>query len=334
MVLPSSPDLPPSAANEALLPLTCPPTSKTSGSSTAQANPAVTSATSLSPSYMSIHSSLAPSPPPALAVSPPVGSPSGFLMRGVIDHQQQQHDVTFGTTGLFGDVGQEAQIQSSGLSTSAGSVPSPSQPQGSSQSSSSTSCLGLQDSTAQQSELLDWGMMLPSPDLSNMDWSQDPGFGSLDLGEASLGMDPSLLGIGQPASQLHQKGLMGLEQLMESSSGPQDATASLSSSFSSGLHTPSGPGSQVDLSGPSKGVEDGGDCGDQMDMSDWLDVIMPGPSSMAPHSSHPAPQTSSVDPILTPRTQPDVFDIFNFDDSDFGSSAMTWDRLAEQSTST
>ena len=211
---------------------------------------------------------------------------------------------------------------------------SPPQPQVSNQSSSSANCLTLQDGSTQPSELLDWGMMLPSPDLSNMDWSQDHGFGSLDQGEAGLGMDPSLLEMGPSVSQLNPNDLLGLEQLMESSSGPQDATTSLSSSLSSGLHTPSGPGSQLDLSAQSKDVVENEDGADQMDMSDWLDVIMPGPPSIAPHSSYSVPHTSSVDPILTPRTQQDVFDIFNFDDPDFGSSAMSWDRLAEQSTST
>ncbi|GFS07383.1 MKL/myocardin-like protein 2 isoform X1 [Elysia marginata] len=323
-------DLPPCAANEAVLPLASPALSKTSmSSSTALVNPVVTSSTSLSPSYMSLHSSLAPSPPPALAVSPPVGSPSNFMMQGVSGHQEQQHDVTYGSPGLFSDVGQETGGQVSSMS----SVPSPSQPQVSNQPLSSTNYLSLQDGTTPQSDLLDWGMMLPSPDLSNMDWSQDPGFGNLDQGEAVLGMDPSLLGMGQSVSQLNPHDLLGLEQLMESSSGNQDAAASLSSSVSSGLHTPSGPGSQLDLSGPPKSVDNNDNCADQMDMSDWLDVLMPGPPSVAPHSSYSVPQTSSVDPILTPRTQQDVFDIFNFDDPDFGSSAMTWDRLTEQSTS-
>ncbi|RUS76050.1 hypothetical protein EGW08_016180, partial [Elysia chlorotica] len=326
-------DLPPSAASEALQALTGPPTSKASVSSTSPVNTAVTSTTSLSPSYMSLHSSLAPSPPPALAVSPPVGSPSAFLMRGVLD-QQTQRDVTFSAAGLFSDVAQDSHVQSSGMSSSnLASVPSPSQTQVSSQTSSTANCLTLQDGASQPSELLDWGMMLPSPDLSNMDWSQDHGFGSLDQGEGGLGMEPGLLGLGHSVSQLNPNDLLGLEQLMESSSGAQDAGTSLSSSFSSGLHTPSGPGSQLDLTGPSKQGLDSG--ADQMDMSDWLDVIMPGPPSMAPpHPSYSVPQTSSVDPILTPRTQQDVFDIFNFDDPDFGPSTMTWDRMAEQSTST
>ena len=50
-----------------------------------------------------------------------------------------------------------------------------------------------------------------------------------------------------------------------------------------------------------------------LDVSDWLDVIMPS-SGLTPLSAN-APASFSADPLLTPRTQ-DFLDLFNMDDID------------------
>jgi hypothetical protein len=46
----------------------------------------------------------------------------------------------------------------------------------------------------------------------------------------------------------------------------------------------------------------------QMDVSDWLNVIMPS-TGLTPLSAN-APVAFPSDPILTPKTQQEVFDLF------------------------
>ncbi|CAL1540625.1 unnamed protein product [Lymnaea stagnalis] len=196
---------------------------------------------------------------------------------------------------------------------------------------SSSSSLNLNDGTSHSDggELLDWGEMLPSPDLSAMDWSSEPGFGHLDLGDSSLNLESKR---GDNPVDSRYSSLLHMDNM--SPICRSGSRCELDNG--SGLRTPSGHGSEPDLSALGLGGDlgDGVDPSSQMDMSDWLDVIMPN-HHMSTHHPIAAPSSISfsADPILTPRTQQEVFDIFNFDDPDFGPSAMSWDKLAEQGTS-
>ena len=202
---------------------------------------------------------------------------------------------------------------------------------------------GPQASSSQQdhSELYDWSTMLPSPDLSQMDWSTDPSFGNLDLGDSGLNLDSKLTDMfnqnSQPTpepSQASSSSSLVLDHMnsLPATSGPTHH----SSNNSTGLRTPSVHGSEPDLTALGLGGDStvSVDPANEMDMSDWLDVIMPSTSQT--WVSGPVTSTTThmqtSDPILTPRTQ-DVFDIFNFDDQDFGSVSMSWDKVVESGTS-
>lgn len=93
-------------------------------------------------------------------------------------------------------------------------------------------------------------------------------------------------------------------------------------------------GSEPDLTG--LGLTDPENCANvQMDVSDWLDVIMPS-TGLTPLSSNP-PVSFPSDPILTPKTQQEVLELFNFDDTDFSAHADlqsgVWDKLTESTGS-
>ena len=175
------------------------------------------------------------------------------------------------------------------------------------------------------SELLDLQEML-SGELNTMEWNSDEGFVGLDLGEAS-----KHIGSGS-SSSVGGSGDSGMGSSLENTlTGPP-------ASHDQG----SVNGSEPDLT--SLGLQDGdGDTdmtgmGMQMDVSDWLDVIMPN-TGLTPLSTN-APVSFSADPVLTPKTQQEVLDLFNFDDGDSvfhpasdGSSGLSWDRLTEPGTS-
>ncbi|KAI8797591.1 MKL/myocardin protein 2 [Biomphalaria glabrata] len=201
-------------------------------------------------------------------------------------------------------------------------------------------------SQSDNGELLDWGEMLPSPDLSNMDWSSEPGFSHIDLGDSSLNLETksaeNIQGNTDPNSgalidhfspsyrsetlDSRYNFLLGMEHFSPPyKSNPQLDSDMITSGNSNGLHTPSRHGSEPDLTvlGLGGDSSDTVDPSSQMDMSDWLDVIMPNAGLPV---NHIMPAVSNVsftaDPILTPRSQQDVFDIFNFDDSDFTPSMI------------
>ncbi|XP_050391898.1 myocardin-related transcription factor B isoform X1 [Patella vulgata] len=74
----------------------------------------------------------------------------------------------------------------------------------------------------------------------------------------------------------------------------------------------------------------------QIDVSEWLDVIMPS-TGLTPLTTN-APVSFSSDPILTPKTQQEVLELFNFDESDFNTSidpscGLNWEKLTEPGTS-
>ncbi len=72
-----------------------------------------------------------------------------------------------------------------------------------------------------------------------------------------------------------------------------------------------------------------------IDVSDWLDVIMPS-TGLTPLSAH-APTSFSADPILTPKPQ-DVLDLFNMDESDLYTptdlNGTSFEKAMETSLST
>ena len=215
-------------------------------------------------------------------------------------------------------------------------------------------------------ELLDFSSMLGSPDLSQMDWSTDPGF-NLDLDDVdddtSLSLDTKMADMfSQPTPQGSESnssssgggGCLSMDpgSVGNLSSVSHLTPGSVASSSgcggpgggSTGLRTPSNHGSESDLTALGLGG-DSVDPATEMDMSDWLDVIMPNPATFASTgnpvtapmppapSHHMGHHGHSADPILTPRTQQEVFDIFNFEDQDFGTSAMSWDKVVEQGLS-
>lgn len=71
-----------------------------------------------------------------------------------------------------------------------------------------------------------------------------------------------------------------------------------------------------------------------LDVSDWLDVIMPS-SGLTPLSTN-APMSFPSDPILTPKPQ-DVLELFNIEESDLYTpadlGATTFDKVMETATS-
>lgn len=100
----------------------------------------------------------------------------------------------------------------------------------------------------------------------------------------------------------------------------------------------SNPGSSTDL-GVTLDLPHDTDssCNMQIDVSDWLDVVIPS-TGFAPASLNTPISFTSSDPILTPKTQQDVLDMFSFDDTDFTASSdsqcgMDWDKLTDPSTS-
>ena len=149
------------------------------------------------------------------------------------------------------------------------------------------------------SDLLDINEML-NRDLSSMDWAEDPTF--LDLTDTSC---------------------MQTDQDMK----PGPLIVPSSDNLNS-------PGSEPDLA--ALGINDPDNTNMQMDVSDWLDVIMPS-TGLTPLSAN-APVSFPSDPILTPKTQQEVLDLFSFEDGDFGTptdlqGGLNWEKLTESSTS-
>jgi hypothetical protein len=71
-----------------------------------------------------------------------------------------------------------------------------------------------------------------------------------------------------------------------------------------------------------------------IDVSDWLDVVMP-PSGLTPMTTNPPTNAFSADPILTPKTQ-EFLDLFNLVESDLYTPTdmgLTFDKAMEASTS-
>jgi hypothetical protein len=145
-------------------------------------------------------------------------------------------------------------------------------------------------------------------DLSSMDWTSDSPFTQLDLNEGTC--LPS--------------------ELIDKNNQSKDF-----------LHVPSGEnvtnkgtghGSEPDITGLGiNDLESSQNMNMQMDVSDWLDVIMPS-TGLTPLSAN-APVAFPSDPILTPKTQQEVFDLFNFEDTDFSQadmqSGLNWEKLTE-----
>lgn len=166
--------------------------------------------------------------------------------------------------------------------------------------------LNVPDVSESSSDLFDLNDVINS-DLNAMDWTPDPVFADLDLTDmtnASSAMD-----------------LMPNEQSFLSI--PNIASPQRS------VH-----GSEPDLA--NLGLTDmDTNSNMQIDLPDWLDVIMPN-TGLTPLSAN-APVSFPADPILTPQTQKEVLDLFNFDESDLNTPSdlnciSVWDKLTETTT--
>lgn len=158
-------------------------------------------------------------------------------------------------------------------------------------------------------ELLDLTEMLSAGELGGMDWTSDHNFSGLDL------TDPSPVSLDTRLTN-SDTGLLSVPTSCAQKSG-------------------STHGSEPDLA--SLGLNDtDANSNMQIDVSDWLDVIVPS-TGLTPLSTN-APVSFSSDPILTPKTQQEVLDLFNFDEADFSTPTdshcgLNWEKLAEPSSS-
>ncbi|KAJ8318233.1 hypothetical protein KUTeg_003324, partial [Tegillarca granosa] len=157
-------------------------------------------------------------------------------------------------------------------------------------------------------DLLDINEML-NQDLSAMDWTSDPTFTSLDLTDTTS---------------------MQTDQDIKPGSSKEFLNIPTTEITDTEVH-----GSEPDLA--SLGLNDPENSNMQMDVSDWLDVIMPS-TGLTPLSAT-APVSFPSDPILTPKTQQEVLDLFNFEDPDFNTPTdlqvgINWDKLTETTSST
>lgn len=148
---------------------------------------------------------------------------------------------------------------------------------------------------------LDINEML-TQDLNSMDWADDTPF-SLDLNVTSMQTDQHKAGTSK-------------DNIL---SVPSDENSK------SNLH-----GSEPDLA--ALGINDTESV--NMDVSDWLDVIMPS-TGLTPLSAN-APVQFPSDPILTPKTQQEVLDLFSFEDGEFGTptdlqTGINWEKLTSSS---
>ena len=176
-----------------------------------------------------------------------------------------------------------------------------------------------------QNELLDLQEML-SGDFHPMEWSSDTGFVGLDLGEASKHIrsgSTGSVGGGDSGMGSSLENTLSVPSTSQDRSSRGSVNGSEPDLTSLGLHDGDG---DVDMAG----------MGMQIDVSDWLDVIMPS-TGLTPLSSN-APVSFSTDPVLTPKTQQEVLDLFNFEDGDFPTPSdpnqgLSWDKVAEPGTS-
>lgn len=154
--------------------------------------------------------------------------------------------------------------------------------------------------SSDSTDLYDIDEML-NRDLSSMDWADDPTF--LDLSDTTC----------MQTDQEIKPGLLTVPCNENSSAGNSH-------------------GSEPDLA--ALGINDPDSS--QMDVSDWLDVIMPS-TGLTPLSAN-APVSFPSDPILTPKTQQEVLELFNFEEGDFAAptefqGGLNWEKLTETTTS-
>ncbi|XP_052263411.1 nuclear factor of activated T-cells 5-like isoform X1 [Dreissena polymorpha] len=146
-------------------------------------------------------------------------------------------------------------------------------------------------------------------DFNAMDWTPDPDFGDLDLADTDTAGFSSAM---DTKTSEHSSLTIPLVQ------SPQRSVQ----------------GSEPDLSNMGMGDMDS-HTSMQIDVPDWLDVIMPS-TGFTPISAF-APMSFPADPILTPQTQKEVLDLFNFDESDLNTPSdlncgSMWDKLTETTT--
>ena len=161
------------------------------------------------------------------------------------------------------------------------------------------------DTNSNSVDLFDLNDVINS-DLNSMDWACDPAFNNLDLTDAT-----NMQTDGDIKFSLPMDNSLNLPMVPS----PQNK---------------SNHGSEPDLAYLGLSDMDSGN-NMQIDVPDWLDVIMPS-TGLTPLSAN-APVSFPADPILTPRTQQEVFDLFNFDESELQTpsnlnSGTNWDKLA------
>lgn len=177
---------------------------------------------------------------------------------------------------------------------------------------------------------------LPSADLPwTMDWSDtDTSINHLDLPDM---LDtPSYGGLVCASDSGASQDLSLLGTPVSSNTGNSQAeqfSGAISNSGLAGAHSHSSDinlstlGLHDDLTDPESAMN--------VDVSDWLEVIMPS-TGLTPLSSN-APVSFTADPILTPKPQ-DVLDIFNMDETDLYTptelaGVMNFDPTLDSSTS-
>ena len=155
------------------------------------------------------------------------------------------------------------------------------------------------------SDILDINEML-NQDLTSMDWTSDSPFTQLDLNDGTC-LPSDFDKNNQSKDFLHIPPCDNSKQGTNHGSEPDIAALGIND------------------------LENSQNINMQMDVSDWLDVIMPS-TGLTPLSAN-APIQFPSDPILTPRTQDEVLDLFTFEDTDLThadiQSGLNWEKLTE-----
>ncbi|KAL4239250.1 kinase mkl2 MAPK-like protein [Mactra antiquata] len=167
----------------------------------------------------------------------------------------------------------------------------------------STGTLNVHDVSDGSTDFFDLNDVI-NTDLNAMDWTPDPAFGDLDLTDMNNGSSAMDL---MPNEQNYLS-IPNVKSPQRSNHGSEPDLANL------GL-------ADMDTNSSM-----------QIDVPDWLDVIMPN-TGLTPLSAN-APVSFPADPILTPQTQKEVLDLFNFDESDLNTPSdlncpSAWEKLTE-----
>lgn len=179
-------------------------------------------------------------------------------------------------------------------------------------------------------EFLDWGEMIPSSDLSTMDFSVAFGFDQLYLGDSEHSLDANVCHDNQFNSEQTKSKL--------------EASSGLNTSDLTGVPHCQNDNNAINIYmqgyEPRSSLDQQRHChetvtpSNQMDTSEWLGAMMP--SSNICHMNTGSMNTSAstsftADSYLTPHTQQEMSDHFN--DPGMIQSPMGWEQLTNQGTS-